>query len=99
MRKRGQAPSRPSACPFFRSLLARRPSVAAGAQGNSPVVSGEHLVINATATMVGAGFTPGEADQLRRAMGAWKRRETYKTDWFEGGHAYVYPFEPDAASA
>jgi error-prone DNA polymerase len=24
--------------------------------------------------VVGAGFTPGEADQLRRAMGAWRRR-------------------------
>ena len=24
--------------------------------------------------MVAAGFTPGEADQLRRAMAAWKRR-------------------------
>jgi error-prone DNA polymerase len=24
--------------------------------------------------MLGAGFTPGEADQLRRAMGAWKRK-------------------------
>src|SRR5438132_13153310 len=23
--------------------------------------------------MVAAGFTPGEADQLRRAMGAWRR--------------------------
>ena len=25
-------------------------------------------------SMVAAGFTPGEADQLRRAMAAWKRR-------------------------
>src|SRR5207302_1334019 len=24
-------------------------------------------------SMVAAGFTPGEADQLRRAMGAWRR--------------------------
>ena len=24
--------------------------------------------------VVAAGFTPGEADQLRRAMAAWKRR-------------------------
>ncbi len=24
--------------------------------------------------MVAAGFTPGEADQLRRAMAAWKRK-------------------------
>ena len=24
--------------------------------------------------IVAAGFTPGEADQLRRAMAAWKRR-------------------------
>ena len=24
--------------------------------------------------IVAAGFTPGEADQLRRAMGAWRRR-------------------------
>ncbi|WP_293780348.1 error-prone DNA polymerase [uncultured Oxalicibacterium sp.] len=26
-----------------------------------------------------AGFTPGEADQLRRAMGAWKRKGTLET--------------------
>ena len=24
--------------------------------------------------MVAAGFTPGEADQLRRAMAAWRRK-------------------------
>ena len=29
--------------------------------------------VNDTSAVVAAGFTPGEADQLRRAMGAWRR--------------------------
>ncbi|RZL11064.1 MAG: error-prone DNA polymerase, partial [Rubrivivax sp.] len=37
--------------------------------------------------MIGAGFTPGEADQLRRAMAAWKRKgglEPFKDRIVEG---------------
>jgi len=37
--------------------------------------------------MVAAGFTPGEADQLRRAMAAWKRRgglEPYRIKLMQG---------------
>ena len=37
--------------------------------------------------VVGAGFSPGEADQLRRAMGAWRRRgviEKFRTRLVEG---------------
>lgn len=30
-----------------------------------------------TIAMVAAGFTPGEADRLRRAMAAWKRKEAF----------------------
>ncbi len=38
-------------------------------------------------SIVAAGFTPGESDQLRRAMGAWKRRgglEVFETRLLEG---------------
>ena len=37
--------------------------------------------------VVGAGFSPGEADQLRRAMGAWRRRgvmDKFRTRLVEG---------------
>ena len=37
--------------------------------------------------MVAAGFTPGEADKLRRAMGAWRKRgiiEGFRDQFFEG---------------
>ena len=37
--------------------------------------------------VVAAGFTPGEADQLRRAMGAWRRRgvmEPFRQKMLEG---------------
>ena len=43
--------------------------------------------------MVAAGFTPGEADQLRRAMAAWKRRgglEPYERKLMAGMQARGY---------
>jgi error-prone DNA polymerase len=43
--------------------------------------------------MVAAGFTPGEADQLRRAMAAWKRRgglEPYEKRLMDGMRARGY---------
>jgi error-prone DNA polymerase len=44
--------------------------------------------------MVAAGFTAGEADQLRRAMAAWHRRgglESFETRLLEGMRARGYP--------
>jgi len=43
--------------------------------------------------MVAAGFTPGEADQLRRSMAAWKRRgglEPYEKKLLEGMQSRGY---------
>ena len=43
--------------------------------------------------MVAAGFTPGEADQLRRSMAAWKRRgglEPYEKRLLSGMQARGY---------
>ena len=43
--------------------------------------------------VVAAGFTPGEADQLRRAMGAWRRRgvmEPFRKKLLEGMHERGY---------
>src|SRR5690606_29438810 len=43
--------------------------------------------------VVAAGFTPGEADQLRRAMGAWRRQgliDTYRKKLIEGMLAKGY---------
>jgi error-prone DNA polymerase len=45
---------------------------------------------------VAAGFTPGEADQLRRAMAAWKRRggiERFERKLLDGMHARGYTEE------
>lgn len=44
--------------------------------------------------MVAAGFTPGEADQLRRAMASWKRRGgigPFREKLIEGMRARGYP--------
>ena len=46
--------------------------------------------------VVAAGFTPGEADQLRRAMGAWRRNgiiEQFHTKLVHGMLANGYPQE------
>ena len=46
--------------------------------------------------MVAAGFTPGEADQLRRAMAAWRRRgglEVFERRLTEGMAVRGYPEE------
>jgi len=46
--------------------------------------------------MVAAGFTPGEADQLRRAMAAWRRRgglEVFEHRLIEGMAERGYPGE------
>jgi error-prone DNA polymerase len=46
--------------------------------------------------IIAAGFTPGEADQLRRAMAAWKRKgglEHYYKRIVEGMMAKGYPLE------
>ncbi|GIT14852.1 MAG: hypothetical protein CM1200mP36_06080 [Gammaproteobacteria bacterium] len=46
--------------------------------------------------MVAAGFTPGEADQLRRAMAAWRRRgglEVFERRLTEGMVVRGYPEE------
>ena len=47
--------------------------------------------------MVGAGFTPDEADQLRRAMAAWKRKgnqiEKFGTRLIDGMISRGYPLE------
>jgi len=46
--------------------------------------------------MVAAGFTPGEADQLRRSMAAWKRHGGlghFETKLTEGMRARGYPAE------
>jgi error-prone DNA polymerase len=46
--------------------------------------------------IVGAGFTPGEADQLRRAMGAWRRPgiiDQFRTKLCEGMLARGLPEE------
>ncbi|HUW98298.1 MAG TPA: error-prone DNA polymerase [Acidiferrobacter sp.] len=43
--------------------------------------------------VVAAGFTPGEADELRRAMGAWKREgdlEAFKARFLQGMRARGY---------
>ena len=43
--------------------------------------------------IVAAGFTPGEADQLRRAMGAWRRRgviDQFQQKLMAGMHANGY---------
>jgi error-prone DNA polymerase len=46
--------------------------------------------------VVAAGFTPGEADQLRRAMGAWRRRgviEVFRKKLLDGMRANGYTEE------
>jgi error-prone DNA polymerase len=46
--------------------------------------------------VVAAGFTPGEADQLRRAMGAWRRRgvmEKFRQKLLDGMQANGYSAE------
>ncbi|TLZ48124.1 MAG: DNA polymerase III subunit alpha [Gammaproteobacteria bacterium] len=46
--------------------------------------------------IVAAGFSPGEADALRRAMGAWKRTgglDPFRERLLEGMHANGYPQE------
>src|SRR5438552_6682991 len=46
--------------------------------------------------IVAAGFSPGEADALRRAMGAWKRTgglDPFRERLLEGMHAKGYPQE------
>ncbi|MDH3693140.1 MAG: error-prone DNA polymerase [Gammaproteobacteria bacterium] len=46
--------------------------------------------------MVAAGFSPGESDQLRRSMAAWKRRgglEPYEKKLVDGMQARGYPTE------
>ena len=46
--------------------------------------------------IVAAGFSPGEADALRRAMGAWKRTgglDAFRGRLLEGMHAKGYPQE------
>jgi error-prone DNA polymerase len=46
--------------------------------------------------MVGAGFTPGEADQLRRAMGTWRSTgaiEKFRTKLYDGMVARGLPAE------
>ena len=46
--------------------------------------------------MVAAGFTPGEADQLRRAMAAWKRKgglEPFRIKLIDGMTARGYPMD------
>ncbi|HYB65858.1 MAG TPA: error-prone DNA polymerase, partial [Steroidobacteraceae bacterium] len=46
--------------------------------------------------IVAAGFTPGEADALRRAMGAWKRTgglDAFRERLLTGMHARGYPDE------
>jgi len=46
--------------------------------------------------VVAAGFTPGEADQLRRAMGAWRRRgviEVFRKKLLDGMRANGYAEE------
>lgn len=46
--------------------------------------------------IVAAGFTPGEADALRRAMGAWKRSgglDAFQERLLEGMRAKGYPHE------
>src|ERR1700732_1156674 len=46
--------------------------------------------------IVAAGFSPGEADALRRAMGAWKRHgglDAFRERLLEGMHARGYPQE------
>ncbi|MFQ5735196.1 MAG: error-prone DNA polymerase, partial [Planctomycetaceae bacterium] len=46
--------------------------------------------------VVAAGFTPGEADQLRRAMGAWRRRgviDEFRRKLIDGMHANGYSAE------
>ncbi len=46
--------------------------------------------------MVAAGFSPGEADQLRRAMAAWKRKggmEPFRKKLIDGMLARSYPLD------
>src|SRR2546429_395209 len=46
--------------------------------------------------IVAAGFSPGEGDALRRAMGAWKRTwelDSFRERLLKGLHAYGYPNE------
>ena len=46
--------------------------------------------------IVAAGFSPGEADALRRAMGAWKRHgglDAFRVRLLEGMRARNYPLE------
>jgi error-prone DNA polymerase len=46
--------------------------------------------------MIAAGFTPGEADQLRRAMGAWRRSgvmDRFRQKLLDGMAANGYPAE------
>jgi error-prone DNA polymerase len=46
--------------------------------------------------IVAAGFSPGEADALRRAMGAWKRTgglDVFRERLLQGMHAKGYPEE------
>ena len=50
--------------------------------------------------IVAAGFTPGEADALRRAMGAWKRTgglDPFRERLLQGMHARGYPRRVRAA--
>ena len=50
--------------------------------------------------IVAAGFTPGEADQLRRAMAAWKKKgglEPFRDRLLDGMHQRGYPEDFAAA--
>ena len=55
-----------------RSIIRARRSEAGARSARSGVPIFQEQVMQLA--MVAAGFTPGEADQLRRAMAAWKRK-------------------------
>ena len=81
---RGQASRSPTRAPEVKKVLERTLGV--------PIFQEQVMQL----AMVAAGFTPGEADQLRRAMAAWKRRggiEPFRDKLIDGMLARGYARE------
>ncbi|MBI3819472.1 MAG: error-prone DNA polymerase [Planctomycetes bacterium] len=83
-RRAGEEPYDTNEFPGLRSILERTYGV--------PLFQEQVMRI----AVVGAGFSPGEADRLRRAMGAWKKRgvlEKFYHKFIDGMLVNQYPRE------
>ncbi len=83
-RRAGEEPYDLDEMPDLRSVLERTHGV--------PLFQEQVMRI----AVVGAGFTPGDADRLRRAMGAWKKRgvlEGFHRKFVDGMCAHGYAIE------